>query len=182
MLKKDNLTDVVKAIVYIVLGVLLCCSVIDANTLPNWLVSISLMVAGGVLLLTSIIAFKTLIGTDSGTSGVLLFAVGLFLLPSLPNYQPLNWVWGAALLMMIFGVAYMIEGLLGLVSKRNAAANIFLLIFGAAVFALGICLWLIDDFRQFAGLMLGIMLIVYGTIKLIAILTHKDIYIVHTSK
>lgn len=177
-MKENSVTSVLKAVIYIVLGVLLCCSVINADTLPNWIISISMIISGGIMVLVSLITTRSLL-SDMGSTGTILTAFGVFFLPALPHYQGINWVWGIALLMMVLGVAYAAEGILRFTRKsRDIGINIFLILFGAAVFALGICLWMIDSFRQYAGLMLGICLIVYGVLYLIGLLTHKDILII----
>ena len=177
-MKENRVSSTLKSIIYIVLGILLCCSIIDADNLPNWLISISMIVSGSAMILVSLILLRSIL-SDMGSTGTILLGFGIFFLPALPHYQNIQWVWGIALLMMILGCAYFLEGILRILRKdKGMGINIYLMLFGAAVFALGICLWLIDSFRAYAGLMMGICFIVYGVLYLIGLATHKDILII----
>ena len=65
-----------------VLGILLCCSVIDPNSLMNWMIAAAFLAGGIVFLLASLVVSHSLM-TDSGLMGGLLLALGIFFLPSL---------------------------------------------------------------------------------------------------
>ena len=170
-------SNILKTVVFMVLGILLCCSVIDPNSLINWIISASFLAGGIVFLLASLVVSHSLM-TDSGLMGGLLLAIGIFLLPSLLGGQSINWMGGIAMIMMVVGAIFLSDSVLGFVYRRKVMGNIVVLITGAAMFTIGICLWLIEEFQDFAGLMLGIFFIVYSVILLISLVTKKDILVI----
>lgn len=173
---KSRTTNILKIVLFLVLGILLCCSVIDPNTMLNWMLSISMLIAGSALLVLSLAVTKSLL-TDTGLSGGFLIALGVYMLPSLTG--GINWMSVISIVMMVIGCVFIVDGILGFFTLKNATVrNLVALILGAALFTVGICLWLIEDFRNFAGLMLGIFFILYSVIELISLLTHKDILVI----
>ena len=82
------------------------------------------------------------------------------------------------MIMMVLGAIFLADSVLGFVYRRKLMGNIVVLITGAAMFTIGICLWLIEEFQDFAGLMLGIFFIVYSVILLISLVTKKDILVI----
>ena len=170
-------SNILKTVLFMVLGILLCCSVIDPNSLMNWMIAAAFLAGGIVFLLASLVVSHSLM-TDSGLMGGLLLALGIFFLPSLPGGQLINWMGGISMIMMVLGAIFLADSVLGFVYRRKLMGNIVVLITGAAMFTIGICLWLIEEFQDFAGLMLGIFFIVYSVILLSSLVTKKDILVI----
>lgn len=174
---KSKTSNLLKCIVFLVLGILLCCSVIDPNSLLNWIISVSFLVSGAMFLCMSLVVSRSLL-TDTGLTGGLILALGIFFLPSLPGGMSINWMGGISMIMMVVGAILLFDALLGLCYRRKMASNLIVLILGAALFAIGICLWLIADFRAYAGLMLGIFFIIYAVILFISLIQKKDYFVI----
>lgn len=171
-------TNILKSILFMVLGILLCCSVINPNSLLNWMISIAFLVTGAMFLCMSLVAARSLL-TDTGLSGGLILALGVFFLPTLPGGMAINWMGGISMVMMVIGALLLVDSFLGFGYHRSNAGNITVCILGAALLAIGLCLWLIEDFRQFAGLMLGIFFIIYAVLLFISIIRKKDIFVIN---
>lgn len=169
-----------KAILFMVLGILLCCSVINPNSMINWIISIAFLLGGTFLLCFSLATLHSLL-TDTGISAALVIALGIFFLPALPGSLQIDWMGGISMVMMVVGALFMVESLIGFARKRSLASNLIILIFGAVAFTLGICLWLIESFREYSGLMLGILFILYSVCIMISLITKKDILVIDVS-
>lgn len=171
-------SNILKTVLFMVLGILLCCSVIDPNSLMNWMIAAAFLAGGIVFLLVSFIASHSFL-TDSALTGGLLLSLGIFFLPSLPGGQLINWMGGISMIMMVIGALFLVDAILGFAYRRKIAGNVVVLVTGAAVFTIGICLWLIEEFQEFAGLMLGIFFIVYSVMLLVSLVTKKDILVIN---
>ncbi len=174
---KTKTSNLLKCVLFLVLGILLCCSVIDPNSLLNWIISVAFLVSGAMLLCLSLVAARSLL-TDTGLTGGLILALGIFFLPTLPGGMSINWMGGISMIMMVVGAMLLFDAILGFGYHRKAASNIMVLVLGAALFTIGICLWLIEGFRSFAGLMLGIFFIIYAVILFISAIKNKDYFVI----
>jgi len=176
-------SSLIKAIVYLVLGILLCCSVINPDSLLNWMIAIALLIAGTILIVFTIYASRRLL-TTNGILGSLLIALGILMIPALPGSFGISWMNGIAMIMMLIGACLLLDPILNLLfaKKGNLTSNIIVFILGAISFTLGICLWLIPEFKQFAGLMLGIFFIIYSVLLFISCFSKKDIIVVEIDK
>lgn len=164
-----------------VLGILLCCSLINPGDLLNWMIAIALLVAGTAFVILSIVTLKALF-TDTGLSGSLLIAVGVAFLPALPGGISIDWMCVIALVMMVVGCAMLLDSILGFSTNRHHSRNAVVLVLGAIFTAIGFCLWFIEEFREFAGLMLGIFFIIYSVLLLVSAITHKDYVVISVKK
>lgn len=171
-------SNILKSVLFMVLGILLCCSVINPDSLLNWMISITFLVAGAVYIIISFAVAHSFL-TDTALSGGLVLALGIFFLPTLPGGQAIYWMGGISMVMMVVGALLLVDALLGLCYRRNITGNVVVLILGAALLTIGLCLWLIEDFRAFAGLMLGIFFIIYSVILLVSLITKKDIMVIN---
>jgi hypothetical protein len=177
-MKKETL---IQSIVYIVIGVLLCLSVINFNEMMGWMIGLSLLIAGVLLILISAVSMKSLL-TINGLAGSLLVAFGLLFIPNCVPGVGLAYDLIIALIMMTLGALFLVEAFIGIFNKRPTVGTVVLFLFGAAFFTVGMLLWFLPEFRRFAGLMLGIFLIVYGVLIIISAATKKDFIIVEVKK
>lgn len=175
-------SNLLKAILIMMLGILLCISAINPSEIINWLISIGLLVAGVTMIVSSLILMRTML-SDIGMFGALALAIGLMFLPCLPGTISIDWMRVISMIMMVVGSVLMVDSVIGLVySKKKRSQNVILLMMGITSFALGICLWLLESFREFAGLMLGIIMLVYSILLLISIFSDKEIVNIDISK
>lgn len=165
-----------KAVLIIVIGILLCCSIIDPSEMLNWTISIALLVIGVALLAYSIGIMKTFV-TDVGLAGALALAIGILFLPALQGGLMINWMSVIAMILMVIGAAFLVDGVVGFILNKRHTRNSIILVLGAVGLTLGLCLWLIPEFRKFAGLMLGIFLICYGILLMVPVFTNKKLEI-----
>ena len=176
-----KVAKLIKPIIYLVIGVLLCCSVINPDSLLNWFIALALLAGGLGMFILSFMGANAFL-TDSGLSGAMLVGLGVCFIPALPGGVTISWMSVIAILMMCAGILFLLDSILGFVNKSAVSRNITILVIGAIAFAVGICLWLIPGFQRFAGLILGIFLIVYGVLLLVSEVTHKNIIIIDVSK
>lgn len=161
------------SLLYIVIGILLCCSVIQLNDLPTWIISIFLICASAVLLIFSIVSYSRLISL-SGTIGLVTLACGIFLLPPLPCSPLIDWTILISLVLMTLAVGLFLDSVIGFFTDRNNVFCFLFLLLSGFIFSLGICLWIYSLFRKYAGIVIGVFLIMYGIYKIILMLTKKD--------
>lgn len=178
---KSKTSNLFRAILFMVLGILLCCSVINPNSMIDWIISISFLIGGTFLLILSFITMHSFL-TETGLSAGFVIALGILFLPALPGGFDIDWMGGISMVMMTIGALFIVESLIGFGQKRSTVSNICILCFGAVAFTLGICLWLIDSFRSYSGLMLGILFILYSIVLIVSIATSKDIMVIDVSK
>ncbi len=169
-MKKNDL--IINGIIYLVIGILLCVGV-SGNAIIGWIFSITLLVAGGCLIVASLIKTKGVLSSFGMTGGILL-TIGLALLPPIALFGAYFEL--ISLLMIVIGSLFILDGVLGLANKRNMAGCLVILITGAILFTFGMLLWFnVGDLRRFASLILGIVLIIYAVLLLVSGLTGKNL-------
>lgn len=176
-----NKSTLIRGIIYLVVGILLCVG-ISGNSILGWLLSISLIVGGSALIISGIIIEKTLVG-NSGFNGAILLTLGIALMPvdGLGLFNAYFEI--IALLMIVLGALYLVDSLIGFIGKRTLVANILMLILGAFLFTFGMLLWFnVGGLKQYASLILGIVFIIYSVLLLVSAFTNKNIFIVKIKK
>ncbi|MGN1207575.1 MAG: hypothetical protein ACI4SP_04685 [Eubacteriales bacterium] len=159
-LTHENMKDIVTAAIVFVIGVLFCCSLAMGMRGLSWLVGLSLMVAGTLYFVNSILRKKAL-ATMEGIIGAAIFAFGFFFIANeLANLVVAYIPW----LLICVGAVIFIDAFLRKFLRKDKSTSGFVaqLIIGAASLALGICLRFVPGFGDFTALMLGILLIVYA--------------------
>lgn len=175
-------SNLLKAILIMVLGILLCISAVNPSEVINWIISVGLLGTGATMIVASFVLMKTLV-SDIGLLGTLALAVGVMFLPALPGTIAIDWMRVISMIMMVIGAAFIFDGIVTLILDRKfKATNVIIFSMGAVSFTLGICLWLLDSFRDFAGLMLGIIMLVYSILLLVSIFTDKELVRIDISK
>lgn len=167
-----------KATILLVVGILLCLSIINASQFLNWIFSIAMVVMGAALIAVSLVSTKALF-TDTGILGGLILSLGVFCIPGIGFIDFFGII---SVAMMVVGCLLLVDGFLGFALKRSNAANVIELILGAGLFAIGICLWLLADFRKFAGMMLGIFMMVYAVVLFVETVTNKALFSIKKTK
>lgn len=176
-----NKSLLLEGIIYLVVGILLVVGV-SGNQVIGWILSISLLIGGAAMILAGAIVEKTLSG-QSGFSAAILLTFGLILMPVnglclFASYFPT-----LSMLMIVLGAVYLVDSVFGFASKRKLFGNLFILVLGAILFTFGMLLWFnVGGMMQYASLILGIVLICYAALILVAILTHKENLVVITVK
>ena len=169
MAKKKTLSDattrqVVVAAVLIVLGILFCVSIAALDVI-NVIIGVGFIVAGAVLLVAELVKHKS-ISTSSGILGGILVAFGVAIIV-------LNWLGALATLLvialMVIGALYIVDSVLLIAwrDRKNVKGFAVELAIGAVAFTLGMCLWFVPEFGEFANLVFGIILILYGLYLLV---------------
>jgi uncharacterized membrane protein HdeD (DUF308 family) len=175
----ENKTQtLMKAVICLLIGILLCLSIIGINGFLNWMMGISLIVGGLTMITLSLIAAKTIM-TDMGLVGGAILSVGVYCLPVVAGFDFLRII---AMIMMVVGALLMVDGLVGFGYKRALVGNVVVFVLGAATFTVGICLWLLPKFTNYAGVMLGIFFIINAVILFVEAVTEKEIIVIAKSK
>lgn len=155
------------AVIYFVAGLLLCLAVIDVDGLLSIMLGVLLVLLGAVLLIASIVREKR-VSADVIVPSSFLLAVGIaFFLWAFPFTGIM------ALFLTAIGGILLIDAILAIANKQPTAVWLVELIIGAIALALGICLLAIPDFRRFASLILGIILIIYAVLIAIEAFSKK---------
>ena len=169
-MKKNDL--ILNGIIYLVIGILLCVGV-SGNDIIGWIFSGTLLVAGACLILASLIKTKAVL-SSYGMTGAILITIGLALLPPIALFR--SYFELISLMMIVIGVLFLLDGVLGLANKRNTVGSLIILITGAILLTFGLLLWFnVGDLRRFASLILGIVLIIYAVLLLVSGFTGKSL-------
>ena len=158
--KNNHVIAIVEAALIVVIGVLFCCSKAMGEAALSWVIGVSFML-GGVGLWALGLAEKKALFNAEGLLGSLLFAFGLsFGLAHLASVLFYIAVW----LLIIGGSVILLDVILRIALRkdRNTLGIVIEAIIGAVSLTLGLCLYLIPEFGQFAAIILGVMLILYG--------------------
>ena len=123
-------------------------------------IGLILLIAGIVFVGNSIIKNKKLF-SNNGIIGITLITLSLlFIIDKLAGFIFIFIPW----FLIILGATFIIDALFGkfLLDNDNLIEFIVKICIGVASITLGICLRLIDGFAEYAGIMLGILMIVYS--------------------
>lgn len=165
-LSKAKQMMLIEAIVFLVLGILFCCSV-AVDQMLGTVLGIALLVCGLLLLITSWVQHKIAVSAEGITSS-LLIALGIICFIQPPQLNKI-----IAMFLIVLGGILLVDGVLGLAVKnlhRKTASAAIEAIVGAGSLTLGLCLYLINDFQRYAGVVLGVIFILLGILFLIYIL------------
>ena len=156
------------AIIYFIAGLLLCLSVINVDGLLSIMLGILLILLAAILLLGGIIRDKK-VAPETIVPTSFLLAVGIsFLLWAFPFTGIM------ALFLTRVGGIIIIDAIMDIVGKRGQSTWLVKLIVGVIALALGICLLAIPEFRQYASLVLGIILIIYAVLIALQAVSKKN--------
>ena len=156
----QRIITILEAALIIVIGVMFCCSKAMGQTALSWVIGVSFMLAGAGLWVLAIVEKRALFNAE-GFLGSLLFAFGLvFGLQVLAQYVFDIAVWA----LVIGGSVVLLDVILRIAVRkdRNTLGIVIEAIIGAVMLTLGLCLLLIAEFGQFAAIVFGVMLILYG--------------------
>lgn len=157
----------VEAIVFIVVGILFCCSLSVDNIISYFLGTVLLL--GGLITFGAALIERKTVMCSEGLSAAAMMTVGILcFIESLPFVDLL------AMFLIVMGAFMLFDGLLGLALKKKAVPMIVELVLGAIIFTLGMCLWFIGDFRQYTEIVVGVIFIVIGVLLLTASLIYGN--------
>lgn len=146
----------IQAIVLLVIGILLCCS-IALDNIVNVILGVVFLIGGLINVGTCFMEHKSLIRTE-GVFGSALIAFGLlcFLQNAIPLTQFIT------LFIIVIGAIALVDGLLGLLPQihRKRTPTLVEAVVGLALLALGLCLYFIPDFQRYSSIFLGVAFIV----------------------
>ena len=171
--KNNQVIAILEAALIVVIGVMFCCSKAMGEAALSWVIGVSFMLGGVGLWALGIVEKKSLFNAE-GLLGSLMFAFGLaFGLARLANALFYIAVW----FLIVAGSIILLDVILRLALRkdRNTLGVVIEAIIGAVMLTLGLCLLLINEFGQFAAIVLGVMLILYGVYMFVneVVLTSK---------
>ena len=157
---KTNIVAILEAALFVVIGVMFCCSKAMGEAALSWVIGVSFMLGGVGLWALGLVEKRALFNPE-GLLGSLLFAFGLsFGLARLAGILFYIAVWP----LIIGGSVILLDVILRIALRKdkNALGIAIEAAIGAVSLTLGLCLYLIAEFGQFAAIVLGVMLILYG--------------------
>lgn len=165
-----NKDQVYQGIIYLIIGILLVIG-ISGNSIIGWILSISLLVCGGLLVILGYVHDYSLIGYY-GMSGAVFVTLGLALLPPIALFS--SYFQAISLLMIVVGAFFIVDSIICFASKFAPMFAAIIFVIGALLFTFGMLLWFnVGNMQAYASLILGIVLIVYGGLLLISGITGK---------
>ncbi len=146
----------IQAVVLLVIGILLCCS-IALDNIVNVILGVVFLIGGLINVVSCFMEHKSLVRTE-GVFGSALIAFGL--LCFLQNAIPLTKF--ITLFIIVIGAIALIDGILGLLPlvHRKRTPTIVEAVVGVCLLTLGLCLYFIPDFQRFSSVILGVSFIV----------------------
>ncbi len=163
---KNDLSLIIRYCVTAVVGVLFCISPALGETSLSVLLGIGFIVIGAVFLCISLIAEKSLISLNAFI-GYFAVAFGILCIDANIMYIVFSYV---PYLLITAGAGIMLDGVLSIALKTSSKSVALLkLLLGGVILALGICLLTVDKFKDYASVVLGVILIIlalYGLISL----------------
>lgn len=170
--KNSRIVTFIEAAVVLVVGILFCCSNAMGTEALSIIGGIVFIAVGAFAILSGIVVERRTFGA-TGIGGAFMLAFGIFFIVA--NVMGQYLFTFLPLLLIVLGCVILVDALLAILSKENIMSVILELVIGLVALVLGICLWCIDDFRTAAGIVLGIVLIVYAVILVIEALSSKKL-------
>ena len=174
MTKEGNqdLSKILSFAILLVFGVLFCCSLAMGVAAISWTVGIFLIVAAILLLISSYIETKSI----TAYNGIVSAAVGAFGVYFIVDHLA-GIIIGYIPYLLIFIGGYLIIDSILYLTVRHGKDNLIFgieLALGAVSLTLGFCLLFIDDFKEYASLMFGIILILIAIQQIIMFIMSKQ--------
>ena len=153
---------IVEAVLFLVVGILLCCSV-SLDSLMNMILGIVLLVVATVMLVSRLVAGYSLL---SGTGILAAFYGAIGILCLIGGFIQITPV--LIMFLIVISSFLLVDSLVRLFRVRwrgkNSALGYSELVVGAAGLTLGLCLWFIDSFRSACNIVLGIIFILVAVV------------------
>jgi sulfite exporter TauE/SafE len=170
----ERITKLIQGIVVTILGILLCCSLaFDSTAIISYILGAGIIILGLVFLAISLISKKSLY-TGEAVIGGLAISIGilvmwLHLFGVILDYIPIAVTVAGGILLLAPFIKYFVK------NDTNKMIFVLLILLGTAVLALGICLLVINGFKEIAAVVLGALLILYGLFVVVLALLNKKI-------
>lgn len=148
---------IIESIFFLTIGILFCCSV-SVGKIVDITLGIILLVCALYEGIMAFIAHKSFINAEGLSASffcalsIVLFTVGLSQIID----KTIIWF------LIVLGSMLILNGLIGLIFKRNPVYTISEIVIGAISLTFGLCLYLIPDFARYSALILGIIFILLG--------------------
>ena len=120
------------SIIYIVLGVLLCISLINVDQILSYVLGIALIIAAVAFLVIDFVKLKELLPSTIIVCAFLL-AVGIGII-----IWPFGFTYYLSMLVLVLGALLLVEGIIWLIKKRPLFTSVGILVVGAAALTFGI--------------------------------------------
>ena len=164
-MSKQKALNLVQAILFIIVGVLVACSIIQQNII-NIILAIVLLVLGVFIFIKSATSSKTVnLLLPDGILGIIIIGVSIAMFANkISIIEPLSMVLKIAITST--GGLFIIDSIVKFCNKRKNT-GIMELVIGAILLALGLMLLLWAEFGQYLWVISGVLLAVYGVYLLI---------------
>lgn len=155
---------IIKAVVILAVGILFCLSTAMGTKVLSILFGAGLILCGAVAILLTFLDKKSLL-TLNGILGSASLALGILaIIDNIAGILLAVIPW----ILIALGALVIVDTLLLIFWRKEKRKLIIIVqcILGIALLTLGICLLTIDSFKRFAGIVLGVALIVYAIYSL----------------
>ena len=168
----DVKTLIIAAII-LVIGILFCVSLALASKIISIIIGVCILVLGLGLLCASFWERRSVIGGDAIAGGALIAFGIMFMVQGLAGI-----IFGfIPYFLIVLGALLIIESILLVLLKKSKNMTRFaiLLVLGIVSVVLGILLFCVDGFAQYAALVFGIILILFAIYVIVITMTKKSV-------
>ena len=160
------------ALSLIILGIIFILSIVLNLNLISIILGVGFIVTGAIFVLIKAFSLQPII-SPFGIVGGFLIAFGIFFI-SVNLFNTLTKI--IPFLAIVFGSLIIMEAIFARLVRKTMGKTLFilLLIFGIIILTVGILMLTINKFFEFAGLVLGIVLLVGGIYLLIKALPKRE--------
>lgn len=153
----------IESLVLIVLGILFACSYSVGDILDYSLGTLLLVFALFELIVSivkhkSVITVEGLFAAFAGSLAIICFSRKVF-----SSFFNDFAIW----FLIVLGSMIILNGIYGLIVRRNLVICIIEIVIGVISLTFGLCLYFINDFKQYSAIVFGVIFIVLGVALLI---------------
>lgn len=158
--ENTQLKNIIIASLLLIIGILFCCSLAMGITGLSMIIGFILLVLGFLFITESLLKNKGIM-TVNGLLGVVIVTLAILFMVNKIAYIIISFIpW----FLIVFGCGIIADTLLGKFVRHDESLTQFILklVIGGLSIILGILLLSIDEFLEYASLILGIIMIVYA--------------------
>lgn len=161
-LNEKQVKNIIIASISLVVGILFCFHQALATVL-SYIIGCSIIIVGAIFVINAGINKKSILNAE-GLIGAIIIALGAYfggfnLISVVFNFVPF--------LLMSIGLLITGDSFFRIFKDKKVATFVIQLLIGLAIFALGLCLYLIPEFKKATEIIIGCILIAYAIFLII---------------
>lgn len=171
---KQQLPLFIQALLFLVVGILFCCSLAMGSQAISILVGSLFVILAAAFLFTSVYYHHGILSSDGIASG---FFLSIGILCFIENIVLTILTRVIPVLLIVLGAYAIVDAVYKLMTKGDRNTILFEVIFGVIALTLGLLLMFVEAFQNYAGLLIGIIFIIYSGLMIYMLVTDKKVII-----